>query len=145
MTVFDEDVDPRVEEALREAMEPVAHLSEYAIDDLLLLELLLRDADDNILRALGSRARTILRAVEAARAEEQEQGRLGPLPDVDDIVRFAASEASELGGWGTAVAPIHVVLALFAFHGARSERVLTSCGVEWRPLRSMTRRLGLSW
>lgn len=140
--MFGEDVDEDVAAALQEAVDAIAGTTPGGIDDLLLLRRLLESADDNVLRALGSRARVILRAADDAAARLGDSPR--PVPSADDVVRFAASEAWELG-YSSQVGAIHLVLALFAFHGAASEEVLRGCGVEWRALRSIVRRLGLGW
>jgi hypothetical protein len=140
--VFAEELDDDVADALQEAIDAVAEFAPGGIDDLLLLRRLLDVADDDVLKALGSRARLILRAAEAAAASLGDSPR--PVPSADDVVRFAASEAWELG-YSSRVGAIHVVLALFAFHGSASSDVLASCGVEWRALRSIVRRLGLGW
>ena len=143
--MFDEQVDPAVESALQRAVEEVEAFCPGALDDLLMLELLLSEPDETVLRALGTRTRTLLREVEKERASgpAPSSDEFG-LPAAEDIVRFAASEAAELGGWGAEIRGIHVMLALFAFHGSRGEALLRKCGLDWRPLRSVTRRLG-SW
>ena len=141
--VFGEDVDEDVADALQEAIDAVADDTPGALDDLLLLRRLLEASDDNVLKALGSRSRAIL--AEACAESERVAGLPRPLPAADDIVRFAASEAWDLGGYSTRVGAVHVLLALFAFQGSASEDVLQRCGVDWRPLRSIVRRLGLGW
>ena len=135
-----------VEDAVRQAIDAVGDRCPGGLDDILLLELLLLDADENVLRAMGSRARMLLRETTAVR-ERTEPDDLGrtPLPLAEDIIHFAANEAMELGGYGAPVGSIHILLALFAFQGSRSEAVLQQCGLDWRPLRSITRRLGLGW
>lgn len=67
------------------------------------------------------------------------------MPDAEDVVHFAAGEAIELNGYGASVGALHVLLALFAFSGSRSEQLLRDSGLDWRPLRSIIRRLGLGW
>jgi hypothetical protein len=47
-----------------------------------------------------------------------------------------------LSGAGTTISAVHVVLAMFSFPESASAEVLRRCGVEWRALRSLTRRLG---
>ena len=113
------------------------------LDDVLLLATLVRDADDDVLRALGPRARQLSRDADAMLAETSELD--WRVPDAEDVVHFAAGEAIELNGYGAAVGPLHVLLALFAFSGSRSEQLLRAAGLEWRPLRSIIRRLGLGW
>ncbi len=141
--MFEAEFEPVVAQAFERAIAAVAQERPGSIDDLLLLEGVLADADDDLLRALGSRSRQLLKD---ARAERQRRD-LGaveyPLPDADDVERFAVMEAGELMGYGASVGGIHVVLALFAFQGSGSEAVLRRGGVDWRPLRSVMRRLGM--
>lgn len=149
--MFDEEVAPGVADAIRRATEALADTFPGGIDDLLLLELLLRDGDDTVLRALGTRTRQLLREIDAERAAEAAADAAADgvpsirYPLADDVVRYAFDEASDLGGYAADLAAVHVLLALFAFRGARSEAVMRRCGIEWRPLRSVVRRLGLTW
>ncbi|HVM10006.1 MAG TPA: hypothetical protein VM345_16185 [Acidimicrobiales bacterium] len=140
--MFGEELDDDVADALQEAIDAVADQAPGGVDDLLLLRRLLERADDDVLKALGSRARVLLRAADEATAALGSSPR--PVPSADDVVRFAASEAWELG-YSSRIGAIHVVLALFAFHGSASSDVFAACGVEWRALRSIVRRLGLGW
>ena len=139
--LFDEDVEGAVAEAFRTAVEAAG--GGDLVDDLVLLDLLLGEPDDDLLRAVGSRVRQL--ASETRRELDAVAGAPRPMPGAEDLVRFAATEAIELGGYGAAVRPIHVVLALFAFHGSSGEEVLRRCGLDWRPLRSIVRRLGLGF
>lgn len=107
------------------------------VDDLVLLGELLDLGDDGVLAVLGSRCRGLVAAVDAARSRAQ-PGR--PMPFADDVVTVAAGEAFATAGSAT-VAPVHLLLSLFAFPGSESEAVLTESGIEWRPLRSIARRL----
>lgn len=108
------------------------------VDDLVLLGALLGAGDDGVLAVLGSRCRALVGAVEEARAGPPAVERARPF--ADDLVSVAAGEAFATAGSST-VAPVHLLLALFAFPGTASEAVLRECGVEWRPLRSIARRL----
>jgi hypothetical protein len=142
--VSGEEMTEAVASAVQRATEAVDGVGGGRIDDLLLLQLLLEEPDDNLLRALGSRTRMLVREVSAERARRDgESSRRYPSPD--DVVRYAAEEAADLGGWGAEIGGVHVLLALFAFRGAEAEALLRRCGVDWRPLRSVVRRLGLSW
>lgn len=138
LDAFGEELDEDVAYLIERAVEAAAGVLPGAVDDLLLLELLLESADDGVLKALGSRSKTVLREVSAARARLDGESR--PMPSADDLVRFAATEAWELGGYSSRVGAVHVLLALFAFQGAASEDVLHRCGIDWRPLRSIVRR-----
>ena len=134
---IDEEIAPFVQEAIDAAN---ARGWTDGIDDLLLLQRLLEVADDNVLRAMGSRAKTLLREVDRMLADDVPR----PVPDVDDLLRFAMSEAYDLS-YSSQIGAIHLLLALFAFRGAASEAVLQQVGIDWRPLRSIVRRLGLGW
>lgn len=140
-----EDVDPEVAEAVRAAIEAVDETETGALDDLVLLERLLELGDPTVLRALGSRSQLLLKEAAAARRTRDADGTHWGLPEASDVLRFAASEASDLGGWGSTIGAIHVLLALFAFQGSQSEAVLRTCGLDWRPLRSVTRRQSFNW
>ena len=109
------------------------------LDDLVLLSGLLDAGNDGIVTVLGSRCRTIVAAVDAAR-EQLPDAADRALPFTDDVLTVAEGEAFATAGSAT-VAPVHLLLALFAFPGAASEAVLHDCGVDWRPLRSIARRL----
>lgn len=115
-----------------------ANVGDSQLDDLVLLGHLIDAGDDGIVTVLGSRCRTIGPAVDAARAREPVGGRA--LPFADDVLTVAEGEAFATAASAT-VAPVHLLLALFAFPGTASEAVLHDCGIEWRPLRSIARRL----
>lgn len=141
--MFEAEFEPAVAQAFERATAAVASTVPGAIDDLLLLEGVLAEADDDLLRALGSRSRQLLKEASAER-ERRDLGAVDyPFPDAEDVERFAAMEAAELMGYGATVGGIHVVLALFAFQGSASEAVLRRGGVDWRPLRSVMRHLGM--
>lgn len=54
--------------------------------------------------------------------------------------------AIDLNGRADGIGGVHLVLALFFFSGCRAAAVLESCGIEWRPLHSLARRLiGVSY
>jgi hypothetical protein len=137
--LYGERCAPEAAAALATAIE--AARGDGQLDDLVLLGALLDAGDDGVLAVLGSRCRRLIAAVDAARA-----GRAGEpdeprqLPFADDLVTVAADEAFATGRSAT-VAPVHLLLALFAFPGTASEEILHQSGIEWRPLRSITRRL----
>lgn len=141
--MFDAEFEPAIAQAFERAIAAVAGESPGSIDDLVLLEGILSDADDDLLRALGSRARQLLKDATAERQRRDLGAVEYAFPDAEDVQRFAAMEASELMGYGATVGGIHVLLALFAFQGSGSEAVLRRGGVDWRPLRSVMRRLGM--
>ena len=140
--MLEAEFEPVVAQAFARAVEAVAEEHPGSIDDLLLLEGVLADADDDLLRALGSRSRQLLKEARAERARRDAGAVVYPLPDAEDVERFAMME-SEMSGYGATVGGLHVVLALFAFQGAASEAVLRWGGVDERPLRSVMRRLGM--
>src|SRR5688572_28103934 len=107
------EFEPAVAQAFARAVAAVADASPGSIDDLLLLESVLADGDDDVLRVLGSRSRQLLKDARAERARRDLGAVEYPLPDADDVERFAVMEASELTGYGATVGGIHVVLALF--------------------------------
>lgn len=127
-----EAVDAAVEAALE------ADAGEGQLDDLVLLGALLDAGDDGVVTVLGSRCRSIVAAVDAARADQP--AAIRALPFADDVLTVAEGEAFATTGSAT-VAPVHLLLALFAFPGTASEAALHGCGVDWRPLRSIARRL----
>ncbi len=142
-------LDPDVAEAFEEASAAMSEAAAGAVDDLLLLERLLEVADDDLLRVLGSHSRRLLAEVTAERSRRDEQGHSGRLlPSGEHLLAVAASEAYELAGPAAPIGSLHVVLALFAFGGCDTEAVLERCGIDWRPLRSIARRLlgrGYGW
>jgi hypothetical protein len=140
LDAYGEELDDDVAYMIEQSIDAGAATLPGALDDLMLLELILQAADDTVLRALGSRSKTLLREVTAERARVEGQPRA--MPAAEDVVRFAATEAWELGGYRSAIEPVHVLLALFAFRGAASEDVLQRAGIDWRPLRSIVRRQG---
>ena len=110
---------------------------EGAVDDLVLLRGLLERADDDLLKVLGPHLRTVLAAL-AADGNGPEERRV---PFSDHLLDAALNEAIDLTGRADEIAGVHLVLALFFFPGCRATAVLSECGIEWRPLRSLVRRL----
>jgi len=140
--VLGDQLTPDVALAFEEATAAMAEAASGAVDDLLLLERLLEVADDDLLRVLGSHIRRLLTEVKAERARRDDQGHSGRLlPSGEHLLAVAASEAYELAGPAAPIGSLHVVLALFAFGGCDTEAVLERCGIDWRPLRSISRRL----
>ena len=140
LDAYGEELDDDVAYMIEQATDAAADTLPGALDDLVLLELILSAADDTVLRALGSRSKALLREVVGER--ERVDGQPRPMPSAEDVVRFAATEAWELGGYRSTIEPVHVLLALFAFRGAASEAVMERAGIDWRPLRSIVRRQG---
>ena len=107
-----------------------------AIDDLVLLRMLLETADDDLLKVMGPHLRTVLSALAAF-----EVGEARRLPFGDHLLDAALNEAIDLNGHADVIAGVHLVLALFFFPGCAAATVLRGCGIDWRPLRSLVRRL----
>ena len=110
---------------------------EGAVDDLVLLRGLLERADDDLLKVMGPHLRTVL-------AELASEGDGPPdrrVPYGEHLLDAALNEAIDLMGHTEEISGVHLVLALFFFPGCRSAAVLGRCGIEWRPLRSLVRRL----
>jgi hypothetical protein len=135
--IFGEHLEPEAADVLDTAIEAAG--GDGQLDDLVLLGGLLDAGDEGVLTVLGSRIRSLIAAVDSARAD-QARAPERALPFADDLVTVAAGEAFATAGSST-VGPVHLLLALFAFPGTSSEALLHECGVEWRPLRSIARRL----
>lgn len=115
---------------------------EGAIDDLVLLRTLLESADDDLLKVMGPYVRKVLAALVA----EGDGAGDRRVPYGEHLLEAAVNEAIDLNGRADAVGGVHLVLALFFFSGCRAAAVLESCGIEWRPLHSLARRLiGISY
>lgn len=114
-----------------------ARWGEGAIDDLVLLRALLERADDDLLKVMGPHLRTVLAAI-AGGGDGADDRRV---PFGDHLLEAALNEAIDLTGRAQEIAGAHLVLALFFFPGCRAAAVLSGCGIEWRPLRSLVRRL----
>lgn len=113
-----------------------------ACDDLVLLRGLLEGADDDLLKVFGPFLRRVLSELQ----EEGDGGADRRVPYGDHLLDAALNEAIDLQGRGDEIGGLHVVLALFFFPGCRAAAVLQRCGIEWRPLRSLARRLtGVSY
>ena len=63
------------------------------------------------------------------------------VPYGEHLLDAALNEAIDLTGSGEVIGGVHLVLALFFFPGCAAAKVLQSCGIDWRPLRSLARRL----
>lgn len=113
-----------------------------AIDDLVLLRSLLESADDDLLKVMGPYLRRVLAALVAE--GDGPDGRR--VPYGEHLLEAAVNEAIDLNGRADGVGGVHLVLALFFFSGCRAAAVLEACGIEWRPLHSLARRLiGISY
>ncbi|HUP84415.1 MAG TPA: hypothetical protein VM143_02000 [Acidimicrobiales bacterium] len=107
-----------------------------AVDDLVLLRGLLETADDDLLKVMGPHLRTVLSALAGVGAPESRR-----LPFAEHLLDAALNEAIDLNGSADVITAVHLVLGLFFFPGCAATKVLQSCGIDWRPLRSLTRRL----
>lgn len=125
-------------EAARAAAEE-AGWGEGAVDDLVLLRSLLERADDDLLKVMGPHLRTVLARLGAPDDDTAVNRRRVPFGD--HLLDVALNEAIDLNGHADEIAAVHVVLALFSFPGCAAAAVLQSCGIDWRPLRSLARRL----
>lgn len=126
----------------RAATAATPRWGEGAVDDLLLLRTLLDTADDDLLKVMGPYLRKVLAAL-AAEGDGPDDRRV---PYGEHLLEAAVNEAIDLNGRADAVSGVHLVLALFFFSGCRAAAVLESCGIGWRPLHSLARRLiGISY
>jgi hypothetical protein len=134
------------------AAAEAAGWGEGAVDDLVLLQGLLELADDDLLKILGSHLRRVLTELAAEQKSWAEGGTAADgwderrVPFGDHLLEAALNEAIDLNGSSESIGGVHLVLALFFFPGCASAKVLQRCGIDWRPLRSLARRLtGRSW
>jgi hypothetical protein len=119
------------------ASAAVDRWGEGAVDDLVLLRELFERADDDLLKVMGPFLRTVLAEL-ALEGDGPDDRRV---PFGDHLLDAALNEAIDLTGGAQEIAGVHLVLALFFFPGCRAAAVLSGCGIEWRPLRSLARRL----
>ena len=137
-----ERLDPEAADAF-EAAATAAEAAGWgsgAVDDLVLLRALLETADDDLLKVMGPHLRTVLSALASADAGA-EGGERRRVPFGEHLLDAALNEAIDLNGHGEVIGGVHLVLALFFFPGSAAAEVLQSCGIDWRPLRSLVRRL----
>ena len=133
--------------AAASAAAEAAGWGEGAVDDVVLLRSLLETADDDLLKVMGPHLRTVLAALAswtataAGAAAEGEELRGRRVPFGDHLLDAALNEAIDLNGRADVIGGVHVVLALYFFPGCAAPQVLRSCGIDWRPLRSLVRRL----
>ena len=134
-----ERLDPEAADAFEGAIAAAeaAGWGEGAVDDLVLLRSLLETADDDLLKVMGPHLRTVLSAV----AREDTGGPARRMPFGEHLLDAALNEAIDLNGHADVIGAVHLVLALFFFPGCAAAKVLQGCGIDWRPLRSLTRRL----
>lgn len=114
-----------------------ARWGEGAIDDLVLLQGLLEVADDDLLKVFGSHLRRVLAALRDEPADAPDRR----VPYGEHLLEAAYNEALDLGARRDEIGGLHLVLALFFFPGCRAAGVLQACGIDWRPLHSLARRL----
>jgi hypothetical protein len=129
----------------RAIADATATFGEGAVDDLVLLRSLLEGADDNLLKVMGPYLRRVLAELAA---DEGAADAAAPrrVPYGEHLLDAALNEAIDLTGRGDEIAGVHLVLALFFFPGCRATAILERCGIDWRPLRSLARRLtGISY
>jgi hypothetical protein len=144
--VLDEQFDPDAKVAFERAIAAGGGWESGACDDLVLLESLVDQGDDDLLRVLGPylhRLRVELGAEQRRRRAGEVEVRLLRAEAVLDV---AVDESFSLGAAGASIGGIHLVLALFSFPRSAGCDVLHRCGIEWRPLHSLARRLlGGGW
>jgi hypothetical protein len=139
--VLADRLEPDAELAYERALTAATdRWGEGAVDDLELLRALLEGADDDLLTVLGSHLKGVQveldRAAADARTDEARR-----VPYGEHLLDAALNEAIDLTGRADEIGGLHLVLALFFFPGARGAEVLQRCGIDWRPLRSLARRL----
>lgn len=141
--MLEDRLDPEAADAFVAAREAATTTwGEGAVDDLVLLRLLLELADDDLLKVMGSYLRRVLAELHAEPLDAD--GRR--VPYGEHLLDAALNEAIDLTGSGDRIGGLHLVLALFFFPGSRAVIVLQRCGIDWRPLRSLARRLtGVSY
>ena len=110
---------------------------EGAVDDVVLLQGLLEAADDDLRKVMGPYLRRVL----AELAADEDGGDSRRVPYGEHLLEAALNEAIDLNSSADRITGVHLVLALFFFPGCRSALVLQRCGIDWRPLRSLARRL----
>ena len=137
-----ERLDPEAADAFEAATVAAAAWGEGAVDDLVLLRSLLESADDDLLKVMGPHLRTVLSAL-AAHERDDGSGAGEPrrVPFGEHLLDAALNEAIDLNGHAEVIGGVHLVLALFFFPGSAAAKVLQGCGIDWRPLRSLARRL----
>ncbi len=117
-----------------------------AVDDLVLLRGLLEVADDDLLKVMGPYLRTVLARIAADEADPTVSTEPRRVPYGEHLLDAALNEVIDLTGSAEEIRALHLVLALFFFPGCRATVILQRCGIEWRPLRSLARRLtGISY
>lgn len=132
-------LDPEAADAFAAATSAAdaAGWGDGAVDDLVLLRGLLETADDDLLKVMGPHLRIVLAALPPADGGTASRR----VPFGEHLLDAALNEAIDLNGSADVIAAVHLVLALFFFPGCAAAQVLQSCGIDWRPLRSLTRRL----
>ena len=113
---------------------------EGAVDDVVLLRGLLEAADDHLLKVMGPHLRRVLADLAAEPGDGTAEDGVR-VPFGDHLLEAGLNEAIDLTGSADTIGGVHLVLALFFFPGCRSVAVLHRCGIDWRPLRSLARRL----
>jgi hypothetical protein len=138
--VLAERLDPEAADAFEAAAAAAegAGWGEGAVDDLVLLRRLLETADDDLLKVMGPHLRAVLAGLGQVEAAGPGARRV---PFGEHLLDAALNEAIDLNGTADAISSIHLVLALFFFPGCAATKVLHDCGIDWRPLRSLARRL----
>ena len=140
MPVLADRLDPEAADAFSAAAAAAdaAGWGEGAIDDVVLLRTLLETADDDLLKVMGPHLRKVLSSLAGL-----DLGGVGSrrVPFGDHLLDAALNEAIDLNGSADVITSTHLVLALFFFPGCAATSVLHECGIDWRPLRSLARRL----
>jgi hypothetical protein len=148
--VLDEQFDPDAKAAFERAVEAGGGWEAGGFDDLVLLESLVDRGDEDLLRVLGPYLRRLRVELAAERGRWADGGERGghvrPLLRAEAVLDVAVDESFSLGAAGASISGIHLLLALFSFPRATGTEVLHRCGIEWRPLHSLARRLlGGGW
>ena len=143
--MLEEQFDPDARAAFEAALEAAGGWDTGLLDDLVLLETLVDRGDDDLLKVLGPYLRK-LRVELAAERSRWDDDATRPRLRADALIDVAVDESFSLGDGGSSIGGIHLLLALFSFPRSTGVAVLHRCGIEWRPLHSLARRLlGGGW
>jgi len=139
--VLDEQFDPDAKAAFDKAIAAGGGWDAGRFDDLEMLGELVERGDDDLLRVMGPYLKRLRVALDAERRRRFDVPEPYPYLRPDAVLDVAVDESFSLGTAGMSIGGIHLVLALFSFPRSAGARVLHDCGIEWRPLHSLARRL----